>query len=134
MEKVSQELFWPNLFGHLCCSNNTKIYLDAALHYLRNKSLHQKFQLLTVEKQPRHQRCFVKKSVLRNFEKFIRKHLCQSILFNNVTGLRPEICNFIKKATPEQLFFCKLCETSKNTYFAEHLRMTASGLLFILYA
>ena len=36
-----------------------------------------------------HRRCSVKKSVIRNFAKFTRKHLCQSIFFNIVAGLRP---------------------------------------------
>ena len=31
----------------------------------------------------------VRKDVLRNFAKFIGKHLCQSLLFNIVAGLRP---------------------------------------------
>ena len=30
-----------------------------------------------------------KKGVLRNFTKFTGKHLCQSLFFNKVTGLRP---------------------------------------------
>ena len=32
---------------------------------------------------------FCKKGVLRNFAKFARKHLCQSLFFNKVAGLRP---------------------------------------------
>ena len=32
---------------------------------------------------------FCKKSVLRNFAKFIGKHQCQSLFFNKVAGLRP---------------------------------------------
>ena len=36
-----------------------------------------------------HQRCSVKKGVLRNFAKYTGKHLCQSLLFNKVAGLRP---------------------------------------------
>ena len=35
-----------------------------------------------------HQRCSMQKGVLRNFTKFTRKHLCQSLFFNQVTGLR----------------------------------------------
>ena len=35
-------------------------------------------------------------------------------------------CNFIKKETLAQVFFCELCEISKNTFFTEHIRMTAS--------
>ena len=34
-----------------------------------------------------HQRCSVRKGVLRNFTKFIGKHLCQSLFFNKVAGL-----------------------------------------------
>ena len=36
-----------------------------------------------------HRRCFMKKSVLRNFTKFTGKHLCQSLFFNKVADLRP---------------------------------------------
>ena len=38
---------------------------------------------------------FCEKRVLRNFSKFTGKHLCQSLFFNKVAGLRPEACNFI---------------------------------------
>ena len=34
-------------------------------------------------------RCSVRKGVLRNFAKFRGKHLCQSLVFNKVAGLRP---------------------------------------------
>ena len=52
-----------------------------------------------------HQRCSVKKDVLRNFAKITGKHLCQSLFFNKVTGVR---------------------EISKNTFFTEHVWATAS--------
>ena len=32
--------------------------------------------------------CSVKNGVLKNFAKFTGKHLCQSLFFNNVAGLR----------------------------------------------
>ena len=32
---------------------------------------------------------FCQKSVVNNFVKFTKKHLCQSLLFNKVAGLRP---------------------------------------------
>ena len=38
-----------------------------------------------------HQRCSIKKGVLRNFAKFLRKRLCQSLFFNKVAGLRAAI-------------------------------------------
>ena len=36
-----------------------------------------------------HRRCSIRKDVLRNFAKFIGKHLCQSPNLNKVAGLRP---------------------------------------------
>ena len=36
-----------------------------------------------------HQRCSMKKGVLRNFAKITGKHLCQSLFFDRVAGLRP---------------------------------------------
>ena len=62
-----------------------------------------------------HRRCSVKKCVLRNFAKFTGKHLCQSLCFNEVAG------------TAAQVFSCEFCEISKNTFFTEHLRTTASA-------
>ena len=44
---------------------------------------------------------FCRKSVLRNFVKFTRKHLFQSLFFNKVAGL--------------QVFSYEFCEISKNT-------------------
>ena len=52
---------------------------------------------------------FCKKRVLRNFAKFTGKHLCQSLFFNKVAGLKP--------ATDSGLVFsCEFCEISKNTF------------------
>ena len=53
--------------------------------------------------------CSIIKVVLRNFVKFTGKHLCQS-------------------QTLAQVFSCEFCEISKNTFFTEHLRTTASRL------
>ena len=35
-----------------------------------------------------HQRCSINKGVLRDFKKFTGKHLCQSLFFDKVAGLR----------------------------------------------
>ena len=65
----------------------------------------------------------MKKGVLRNFTKFIRKHQCQSPFFNKVAGLPPILLN---KETLTQMFSYEFCEISKNTFFTEHHQMTAS--------
>ena len=79
-----------------------------------------------LQKQP--PEVFYKKGVLRNFAKFTGKHLCQSLFFNKVAGLRPKDCDFVKKETLAQVFSCEFCEISKNTFSTEHLGTTASEL------
>ena len=37
------------------------------------------------------QKLFFIKGVLKNFAKFTGKHLCQSLSFNKIAGLRPQI-------------------------------------------
>ena len=36
------------------------------------------------------------------------------------------VCNFINKETLAQVFSCEFCEIHKNTFFTEHLWVTAS--------
>ena len=69
---------------------------------------------------------FHKKGVLRSFAKFTRKHLCQSLSFDKVAGLRPatllkkkllhEACNFTKKENLALVFSCEFCKISENTF------------------
>ena len=58
-----------------------------------------------------HQRCFIKKTVLKNFAKFRGKHLWWRL--------------FLIK-TPTQVFSCEYWEIFKVTYFEEQLRTAAS--------
>ena len=71
------------------------------------------------------------KGVLRNFLKFTGKHMCQGLFFNKVASLRP--ATLLKKKTPAEVFSCEFCEISKNTFFTEHLRTTASHPLLNIY-
>ena len=48
---------------------------------------------------------FCKKAVVRNFTKVTGKHLAR------------EVCNFIKKESLAQVFFCEFCKISQNTFF-----------------
>ena len=63
-----------------------------------------------------HQRCSVKKCVLRNFAKFTGKHLSQNLFLNKVAG-------------PVSVFSCEFCEIFKNTFFTEHSCETASDAI-----
>ena len=61
--------------------------------------------------------CFVKKVYLK-IHKIHKK--------TPALGSQTKACNFIKKGTLPQVFSCEFCEISKNTFFTEHLRATAS--------
>ena len=63
-----------------------------------------------------HRRCSVRKSVLRNFAKFTGKHLCQSLFFNKVVGLRSGTRDSGKRDSG-QVFSCEFYEISKNNFF-----------------
>ena len=54
---------------------------------------------------------FCKKDVLKNFSKFTRKHLCQSLFFNKVAGL---------------VFSCEFWEISNNTFLYKTPLVAAS--------
>ena len=62
------------------------------------------------------------------------KNLWQNCQGSNYTGtffslnfyIKPEACNITKEEILAQLFFCVFREIFKNTFFTEHLRVTAS--------
>ena len=70
-----------------------------------------------------HQRCSIKKAHLEISQNLQKKHLCQSLFFNKVAGLRPAT---LLKNRLVQVFSYEFREISKNNFFAEHLWMTAS--------
>ena len=65
-----------------------------------------------ISKQKQSLEVFCKIGALRNFAKFTGKHLCQSIFFNKVAGLRLETL-FLKKDSGT-VFSCEFCEISEN--------------------
>ena len=67
---------------------------------------------------------FCKKGFLRNFAKFIGKHLCQSLYFNKVAGLA---CNCIKIETLALVFSYEFCEICENTFSYRTPPVAASG-------
>ena len=83
------------LFWHLCqihtFSNSLNDKEMITSHFFMIKML--RLWSYNFQKQPhvlwKQRRYSMKKAVLRNFAKFTGKHLCRSLFFNNVTGLRP---------------------------------------------
>ena len=65
----------------------------------------------TSQKQP--PGCSIKIGVLKNFAKFTGKHLCQSLFFNKVTGLRPS--TLLKKRLCHRCFPVNFAKFFKTT-------------------
>ena len=70
------------------------------------------------------QEVFCKKGVLRNFAKFTGKHLCQSLFFNKVAGLRP--ATLLKKRLWHRCFPVNFAKFLRTPFLTEHLLATAS--------
>ena len=67
-----------------------------------------------------HLEVFCRKGVLRNFKKFTGKHLCQSLLFNKVAGLRT--VTLLKKRFWYRCFPVNFSKFLKTPSITEHLR------------
>ena len=72
-----------------------------------------------------YRRCSIKKAVLKNFAKFIGKHLCWSLFLINLQTYKPAT---LLEKTPTQVLSCECCEIFKNIYIKGHLWTTASEL------
>ena len=68
---------------------------------------------------------FCKIGTFKNFAKFTRKHLCQSLFFNKVVGQRPTT---LLKETMAQVFSCESFEFFQNTFFYRTPPVAASEL------
>ena len=62
---------------------------------------------------------FSEKDILRNLAKFTRKHLCLSLFFNKVAGLR--LATLLKKRLA-QVFFVNFAKFLKTPFLTEPFR------------
>ena len=72
-------------------------------------------------------KCSMKKGLLRNFTKFTRKHLCQSLFYNKVAGLRPATLSK-KKRLWQRCFPVDFAKFVRTGFFIEHLWTLVSVL------
>ena len=80
-----------------------------------------------VQKQP--PEVFCKKGALRNFAKFTGKHLCQSLFFNKVAGLRP--ATLLKRRLWHSRFPVNFAKFLTPPFLTEHLRQLLLLLHFL---
>ena len=72
----------------------------------------------------------LKEKVFLEISQNLQENTCARVSFL----MKLQVCGpatFIKKETFAQVFSCEFLEISKNNFFAEHLRATASMLLFL---
>ena len=74
-----------------------------------------------------HERCSIKKLFLK-ISQSSQENTCARVSF--LINLQAEACNFIKKEILAQVLSCEFCKISKNTFFTEHLRTTASNFIY----
>ena len=81
-----------------------------------------------------HRKCSVRKNVLRNFTKFTRKHLSQSLFFNKVSGLRP--ANLLKKRPWLRRFPMNFAKFLRTTFLTEHFRWLLLSIfgIFVIFS
>ena len=92
------------------CKNNAFLSCRPLRNQLQSKDLR---TLRCISSEAVARRCSVKKGVLSNFLNVTGKHLCQSLFFNKVAGLRP--ASLFKKRPWHRCFpvtFTKLLTTS----------------------
>ena len=63
---------------------------------------------------------FLKIGVLKNLANFTGKHLCWSLFFNKVAGLRP--ATLLKKRLQHRCFPVKFAKFLRTPFFTEYLR------------
>ena len=76
--------------------------------------------------------CFVRKGVFRNFAKFTGKHLCQSLLFNKIAGLRP--ATLFKMRLQHRYFSADIAKILRTAFFMEYLRWLVLKIKTILHS
>ena len=95
---------------------NTELTSENIFTYLQN------FRLLKYRSS--HQKCSVRKGVLRNFAKFTWKHLCQSLFLNKVAGLR--LATLLKKRISHRCFHENFAKFLRTTTFFHRIPLAAT--------
>ena len=82
-----------------------------------------------------HQRCSIKKAVLRNFTKFTRQQACQSLFFSKVVGVRPagkqenscKPATLSKERAPMLVFSNEFLKVFRDIFFCSTPPVITSG-------
>ena len=93
-------------------------YINMSLRF-KVRHIHSKFcQLHLILPRCRRREVFCKKGFHRNFAKLAGKHLCQSLFFNKVAGLRP--VTLFKKRLWHRCFPVNFVKFLRTPFIIEH--------------
>ena len=109
---------------HFCQNNRNEITPARSLFHVNSCKRLTRHRNENISRSS-HQRCSIKKDVLRNFTKFTGKHLCQSLLFNKVVG--PRLATLLKKRLWHRCFSVKFVKFLRTPF----LQNTSGGCFFI---
>ena len=97
----------------------TRFFMPFAIHLLytffKTKCITLIFKALKFTFACSHWSCSVHRGVLKTFAKFTRKHLCQSVLFNKVAGIRP--ATLLKRRPWHRCFYVNFAKLPRTTFF-----------------
>ena len=105
----------PYLYIHYHCSHHHYHHIDYYHHYhvlFFHEYHYHLFRSSRLE-------VFCKKGVLKNFAKFARKHLCQSLFFNKVSGLRS--ATLLKTRVWHRCFLVNFAKFLRTPFLTERL-------------
>ena len=130
VEPTISALLFAGLMTTLLLQSLNKICLKYVFHeyfqndnaYFMNQktlSLNFKSSRLQMFFRSSHPEMFCKKAVLRDFPKFTRKHLCQSLFITKVAGQGWQI--YLKKRPCFLLFPVNFAKFGRKTFLMEHL-------------
>ena len=111
-----------------CQLKRRRKYLLKMIPWLKILSEHILQGINTINRSSRTE-VFCKKAVLRNFTKFTRKHLCQSLFFNKVAGLRP--ATLLKRRLWHRCFPLSFARFLRTSFFIEHRLLLERSYIYL---
>ena len=112
---------WANvvyLFGKKYFSYRSQVFLLISFLGIFFKLL-ELSRFITLLYRSSRPEVFCKKCVLENSAKFTELHLCQSLFFNKVAGLRP--ATLLKKRLWDRCFPVNFVKFLRTPFYIEHL-------------
>ena len=105
-----------------CCMNMLIIDPKGSWDKVQNRKMSKQLNILLPEPELKIEQ---PPDLFLEISKNSQENTCAKVFFK--INFQSSVCNFIRKETKVQVFSCEFCKISKNTFFTEPLRVTASA-------